>query len=465
MDNPLSGVASWLYVLGDIGRADAAKIAASNAGLVVIDATDFSDDDPRPYTAPELEALRGWQDKLLVSYLSIGEAEEYRAYWKSEWSQNPPDFLSAANPEWPDNYTVKYWEKAWQDIVFQAVDDIVAAGFNGLYLDIVDAFEFWEEVAPDSGIDYRREMAQFVAAIDAHATATLDRMGDSRDFVLIGQNGESLIDDPTYRAHIDGLAKEDLRFAYPNDSESQIRPVSPEDYAEAASYLDKAEAAGIEVFLVEYLTPSRQAQYADILQAEIAQARAKGMPLYIAQDRDLDDVYDQPEAVGQPGRGEPVAPHGFLPVREGTSRADALSGTERAETLSGRAGADRIDGNGGDDRLNGNSGRDSLEGGAGNDTLSGGSGADLLSGGAGDDLLIGGGGADVFVFSPHSGHDRIADFALGTDRILIRGDAGTPAGFSVIDQGPDAEIRVAGASITLHDVDHRAVSIADFLFD
>lgn len=459
MDNPLSGVTSWLYVLGDLGAADKAKISASEAGLVVIDATDFSGNVPRPHAPSDLDALRGGTPKLLLSYLSIGEAEDYRPYWRSDWAAHPPDFLSAANPEWPDNHLVKYWHPAWQDIIFRAVDDGLRAGFDGFYLDIVDAFEAWEAAAPDAGIDYRHEMVQFVAAIDAHATATLRRLGEHRDVVLIAQNGESLVEDPTYRAHVDGQAKEDLRFAYLQGRGSGFGPVSEDAYAESVRYLDKALAAGLKVFLVEYLTPFRQVQYADLLQAELAMAHTKGMAVYVAQDRDLTRVYDQP--VPQAGGRT----DGFDETPQGTQRADVMAGTDRAETLSGRAGSDRIDGHGGDDRLNGDRGRDWLEGGAGNDTLSGGSGSDLLSGGAGDDLLIGGGGADVFVFSPHGGRDRIADFAPGTDRILIQGDAGTPAAVSVIDQGPDAEIRVAGASITLHDVDHRTVSIADFLFD
>lgn len=406
MENSLSGVTSWLYVLGDVGKEDATKIATSDAGLVVIDATDFSGDNPRSYTSSDLEALRGGQEKLLVSYLSIGEAEDYRSYWKREWSDDPPEFLSTANPEWPDNYTVKYWDQAWQEIVFQAVDDIVAAGFNGLYLDIVDAFEFWEDVAPDTGIDYRQEMAQFVAAIDAHATATLARMGDdSRPFVLIGQNGESLITNPTYRAHIDGLAKEDLRFAYPNEGESQIRPVSFEEYAEASQYLDKAEAAGIEVFLVEYLTPARQAQYADILQAELAQARAKGMPVYIAHDRDLVDVYEQPQGLGHPGRGAPVPPGEFTPPRTGTTRTDRGSD---GDAPIGRA--------------------------------------------AEDDWMRGGAGTDAFVFMTGAGHDQIFGFEPRLGSLFTENAAEMLEGLAVIEQVGVTEDIYPDASATLINV-------------
>ena len=62
MDNPLSTVTSWLYHLGDVDSAEAAKIAASSAGLVVIDYANSSGDAPAPYTPQELATMRGTTD-------------------------------------------------------------------------------------------------------------------------------------------------------------------------------------------------------------------------------------------------------------------------------------------------------------------------------------------------------------------------------------------------------------------
>src|SRR5262245_36247568 len=145
MANPLADVKTWLYHLGDVNAAEAKVIGASNADLVVID---YATDGTTPHTPAQLNVMRGGEDKLIVSYLSIGEAEDYRSYWKSSWNSNPPAFLSASNPEWPDNFKVKYWDPAWQKIMFDYVDDIIAAGFNGLYLDIVDAYEYWQDINP-----------------------------------------------------------------------------------------------------------------------------------------------------------------------------------------------------------------------------------------------------------------------------------------------------------------------------
>lgn len=446
MSNPLATVTSWLYHLGDVDSSEAAKIAASDAGLVVIDYANSSGDSPEEYTPAQLDAMRGGKDKLIVSYLSVGEAEDYRPYWQSSWDSKPPSFLSASNPEWPDNYKVKYWDPAWQKIVFDYVDSIIDDGFNGLYLDIIDAFQYWEEVAPKTGIDYRAEMAKFVAAIDEHANAKLAEMGDARKFVIIGQNGEELVDNPLYLSHIDGLAKEDLRFYYPNDSESSFKTVPDGWYSGSKPYLEAAEAAGVQVFVVEYMTQTRQSQYASTLQSEIDYLHSKNIPLYVAEDRDLISIYTQPAAntpisggiadgSGNSGNGTgqnggTTDTGGVISVPDhtisGTSGADKLNGTTGADavhglggndiinalgghdtvnggagndTIHGDAGDDRLAGDGGADRVYGDDGNDSLSGDGGNDSLYGGNGNDSLSGGTGANLLVGGAGTDTAVYS------------------------------------------------------------------
>lgn len=182
--------------------------------MTIVDATSAGG-ATRQYSAAELNVMRGGTDRLMVSYLSIGEAEDDRPYWQASWNNNPPSWMSGSNPEWPDNFKVKYWDPAWQKIMFDYVDKIIAAGFNGLYLDIIDGFQYWQEVAPGTGINYAREMAKFVAAIDENTTQKLAQMGDTRDFVIIGQNGEELIDNPLFLGHVDGMAKRICGFTTP----------------------------------------------------------------------------------------------------------------------------------------------------------------------------------------------------------------------------------------------------------
>jgi len=91
--------------------------------------------------------------RLLIAYMSIGEAEDYRYYWQRDWVQNAPSWLQAENPDWEGNYKVKYWDPQWQNVLYgQAdayLDKILKAGFDGVYLDIVDGFAFFEEYGED----------------------------------------------------------------------------------------------------------------------------------------------------------------------------------------------------------------------------------------------------------------------------------------------------------------------------
>jgi len=47
------------------------------------------------------------------------------------------------NPDWPGNY--KYWNPDWQTVIYGNLGKILAAGFDGVYLDLIDAFEIFEQ--------------------------------------------------------------------------------------------------------------------------------------------------------------------------------------------------------------------------------------------------------------------------------------------------------------------------------
>ncbi len=86
--------------------------------------------------------------RKVLCYMSIGEAEDYRYYWNPAWRTDPPSWLEDENPEWPGNYKVRYWDKEWQNIIYgnnqSYVKKIIDAGFDGVYLDIIEAFEYFE---------------------------------------------------------------------------------------------------------------------------------------------------------------------------------------------------------------------------------------------------------------------------------------------------------------------------------
>ena len=123
-------------------------VAHTNYDLVIMDL--FHDQEA--FNATEIEQLRTKENggkRLVICYISIGESEDYRYYWHPEWETSSPSWLAEENPEWEGNYKVRYWDNDWQDIIFgnnnSYMKKIVDAGFDGAYLDIIDAFEYFEE--------------------------------------------------------------------------------------------------------------------------------------------------------------------------------------------------------------------------------------------------------------------------------------------------------------------------------
>lgn len=270
----LSGVQSWGYQLQQV---DPDLVADTPYDLVVVD---YSRDGTaeRAFARDEVAQMQRRPDgrtRIVLAYLSIGEAEDYRFYWQRDWASAPPPWLGAENPDWPGDYAVRYWDPQWQSLILGSpgayLDAILAAGFDGVYLDRVDAFDVLEPGM--SRATRLKLMAGFVEAIAAYARE--HRPG----FIVLGQNGEELLADPDYAEAIDGLGKEDLFFGLGGDgtlnSKAELRA--------SLTPLQRFQASGKPVFVVEYLdTPESKALAQQ-------QAAALGAPLFIGS-RELDDV-------------------------------------------------------------------------------------------------------------------------------------------------------------------------------
>lgn len=99
------------------------------------------------WTSAEVNQLKikanGGQRKV-ISYISIGSAENYRYYWEKGWGLHHPLWLKRKYENYPDEFWVKFWEKDWQDIIYgnnnSYIKKILDASFDGAYLDNVEAY-------------------------------------------------------------------------------------------------------------------------------------------------------------------------------------------------------------------------------------------------------------------------------------------------------------------------------------
>jgi len=175
---------SWAYLLQNI---DIQQIAQNSTFDLIV--MDYSSDGGASgeWLYSEIETIRN-SGKKAIAYISIGEAEDYRFYWDPIWLTNPPAWLGPENPDWPGNYKVRFWHTDWQDIVFQYLDRIIAQGFDGIYMDIIDAYYYWsEEVSEQSDADAL--MVTFVQNIRNYITT----MYSKPEMIIIPQNGEYII--------------------------------------------------------------------------------------------------------------------------------------------------------------------------------------------------------------------------------------------------------------------------------
>ncbi|MEZ5816705.1 MAG: endo alpha-1,4 polygalactosaminidase [Hyphomicrobiaceae bacterium] len=249
---PLATVTRWGYQLQ---HPDVRRIAAGPHDLVVVDASRDGSDDGF-FTHAEIARMQARADgrrRIVLAYLSIGEAETYRGYWRWYWGGKwytrwlgwllAPAWLGAENPEWPGNFAVRYWLPGWQQLLLGQggyLERILAAGFDGVYLDKIDSsLESIAERHPGA----RDDMRLLVRRIAEYGRAR--RAG----FIVVPQNGEELLTDDAYANLIDGIGKEDL--LYGEFAEKRANP--PDVIARRVGLLKHATGLGKTVLAVEYL--------------------------------------------------------------------------------------------------------------------------------------------------------------------------------------------------------------------
>jgi cysteinyl-tRNA synthetase len=242
----MAAVENWGYWLSSF---DVERVAAAPHDLLVIDSEISANRAfEREFSRKEVDRMRRRPDgisRVLLAYLSIGEAERYRPYWREEWydAAQKPAWLHKENRRWAGNYAVQFWDPEWQRLIFGGpesyLDRIMAQGFDGVYLDRADAFFEWRKLQPSA----RTDMVTFIARLAEHARRKRS------EFLVVMQNAEELLEDAPVLQTIDGIAKEDLLYGVRRGEE----PNKPGDVSWSIQLLQKARAAGRKVLVVEYL--------------------------------------------------------------------------------------------------------------------------------------------------------------------------------------------------------------------
>jgi cysteinyl-tRNA synthetase len=280
-------------------------LAESRYDLLVVEPTrtDKNSDETRQFdTAAMVRKLKastahdGKHRKLVLAYISIGEAEEWRWYWTwPTWAKNKmrpprlPEWIVAADPDgWTGCFPVAFWDKEWKEIVLgrrrpphdqgynSIVDEVIRDGFDGVYLDWVEAFEEdnVKEAADKLKIDPAKEMVALIGEIKELGRKT------NPSFIVIQQNGSALIDSPGILNVVDAIAQEDVWYRGDADADwdqpNGYDRAQDKDFTdEVTGNLDKYKGAGKPVFTIDYAV-----KHADLVYAK---AKAKGYIAYCSR--------------------------------------------------------------------------------------------------------------------------------------------------------------------------------------
>lgn len=230
-------VDDFLYQLQ---HADPDRVGETAFDLIVVP---ISTAGSSPRVIPALKNSPGGP-KIVLCYMSIGQTERYRWYWNQDWVKNPPEWLDAPDGVWAGDYWVKYWMSDWQRIIYGTpdsyLDQILALGYDGVYLDRVDAYWYYQDQGRETAA---REMVDFILDFTEYARKKHPGFG------VFPQNAEELgIIFPDFMDAMTGIGVEDLYYGYPRDHE----PSPPEWTAEREAILDQWVAAGKLVLTIDY---------------------------------------------------------------------------------------------------------------------------------------------------------------------------------------------------------------------
>ncbi len=237
----ISNILFWGYQIQSISMPGVSNtLVNSSYDMLVIEPTrtDWSSSDKNFDTHALVDSLKNSNSsdpafrKLVIAYIDIGEAEDWRWYWtwSTDWPQGSPkpadwpDYIVGRDPDgWDGNYPVAFWNTNWKDLVIwgnnqptnaqrnysSIIDEVIKDGFDGIYLDWVEAFEDANVIAAASsaGKDPAVEMITFINEMRTYAT------NYNPDFIIIQQNAASLCSGhPELFPAIDAIAQEGIWF-------------------------------------------------------------------------------------------------------------------------------------------------------------------------------------------------------------------------------------------------------------
>jgi len=123
----------------------------TNHDILLIDVVHRGTD---PLTKDEVRRLKFKElgaPRLVLADLSIGKAHDRRYYWQKGWEVGNPPFLVAPVTDTPGSYITDLADPKWKEMLGKYVAGIMDLGFDGVVLDDLDTYLWFEDMNPLEG--------------------------------------------------------------------------------------------------------------------------------------------------------------------------------------------------------------------------------------------------------------------------------------------------------------------------
>lgn len=241
-------VKSWAYYIRNVNPN---VVADSNHDLVIVDVG-----NKELFTKETVERMKRKSDgskKKVIAYVSLGEAENYRPYWKKEWNTKQPSWMGRENILWKGNYNIdNILNPDWWKITTGILNQVLSAGYDGILINGVESY------ISDNTLDSRKAMVQYVVKVASYTR------GKKPEFKILVQDGEALTNDRGYSKTIDGIVKQDLVHNW--KSNGIVGPKTPiTELNKSIEYLKTFMIQGKIVLVVEYVAGDTYKKAKEIL--------------------------------------------------------------------------------------------------------------------------------------------------------------------------------------------------------
>lgn len=193
--------------------------------------------------------------KLIFGYVNVGEA----APWLNPSlfsGDSLPTFLGKPVPGYTDLYSVQYWNPAWESALFPLIDEIIANGFDGIFLDVLTADTEWKAgnvggnpVYPDATAALATLIGDIRSYVNAHYPG--------RAIYLIGNNPSVLaMEYPAVLKKLDAIFNENVYYIQPLNNGLTSQYIGAQNSMYLVNTLGPAYmAANIPIFGNDYPLP------------------------------------------------------------------------------------------------------------------------------------------------------------------------------------------------------------------